>query len=204
VRRPGRPRDADADDAILSATLDLVGRHGVRGTTIAAIARQAGVGKATIYRRWPTKTELVLAALATLTVRPPVPDTGTVQGDLHAYQRFTLRLMTGPRGDVLPSLLSAAFEQPELRTAWGQYLVSRRALLREILQRGVDRGELRDDLDVDLALDLFSGPLVYRDLIAGLPVDVDVAETLVDQVLDGLRRSRSTGPRGRPPASAPR
>ncbi|MCD9623263.1 TetR/AcrR family transcriptional regulator [Rhabdothermincola salaria] len=174
----------------MSATIELVGRHGVRGTTIAAIADRAGVGKATIYRRWPTKTELVLAALSTLTLRPPVPDTGTVRGDLHAYQRFSLRLMTGPRGDVLPSLLSAAFEQPELREAWGRYLVSRRAVLREILVRGVERGELRDDLDLDIALDLFSGPLVYRDLIAGLPVDEDVAEDLVDHVLDGLHRSR--------------
>jgi AcrR family transcriptional regulator len=186
ARRPGRPRNDHADDAILGATVELVGRHGVRGTTIAAIADSAGVGKATIYRRWPTKSDLVLAALATLAVRLPIPDTGSVRGDLHEYQRISVRLMTGPRGDIVPSLLSAAFEQPELRQAWGSYLASRRAVLREILQRGVDRGELRRDLDLGLALDLFSGPLVYRGVIAGLPVDEDVAVRLVDHVLDGL------------------
>jgi AcrR family transcriptional regulator len=170
--------------------VELVGRHGVSGTTVAAVADRAGVGKATIYRRWPTKTELILAALASLAVRPRIPDTGSVRGDLHEYQRGSLRLMSGPRRDIVPSLLSATFEQPVLREGWRRYLVSRRAVLREILQRGIDRGELREDLDLDVALDLFSGPLVYREVIAGMPVDEEIAARLVDDVLEGISRSR--------------
>ena len=187
VRRPGRPRDEQADEAILWATLQLVGRHGIQGTTIAAVAETAGVGKATIHRRWPTKTALLLAALGRFEPHPPMPNTGSVREDLVQYHRAFVRHMSGPRRDILPSLLSEGVERPELRAALARFVADRRTVLREILQQGVERGELRDDVDLDLALDLFSGPLVYRALVAGLPVDDDVAPNLVDLVLLGLR-----------------
>jgi AcrR family transcriptional regulator len=189
IRRPGRPRDEHADEAILRATLHLVGRQGVQGTTIAAVAETAGVGKATIHRRWRTKTALLLAALGRFEPHQSMPDTGSVREDLVQYHRFFVRLMSGPRRDVLPSLLSEGVERPELREALAGFVAQRRSVLRQILERGVERGELRDDVDLDLALDLFSGPLVYRTLVAGLPVDDEVAPRLIDLVLLGLRKA---------------
>lgn len=189
-RPPGRPRDARADEAILRATLDLVGRLGIARTTIAAVAAQAGVGKATIHRRWPTKNALVLASLDELLQPQPLPDTGSLRGDLVEYQRNFVKAMTGPRRDILPSIVGEATMDPELRDALARFIASRRVVLRAVLERGVERGELRADLDVDMAMELFAGPLVYREVMADLPVDDAVAEDLIDLVLAGLAPHR--------------
>jgi AcrR family transcriptional regulator len=185
-RRAGRPRDGQADEAILRATLELVGAQGITRTTIAAIAARAGVGKATIHRRWPTKSALLLAALSTLVDRSPRPDTGSVRGDLHEYQRHFVAQISGSRRDVLPALVAEAATDPELHDLFVRFVAGRRRTLADLLRRGVERGELRPDLDVELALDLFAGPLVYRVLVAGRPVDAAVAEGLLDLLLDGL------------------
>jgi AcrR family transcriptional regulator len=187
VRRPGRPRDEAAERAILSAALEIAGEVGIRRMTIASVAQRAGVGKATIYRRWPTKAGLVLAALAELEDRPPLPDTGSLRGDLAAYQHEFVAKLAGPGGDSVPHLAAEAAADAELRDRLNRWVAHRRSVLREVLVRAVRRGEMRDDLDVELALDLFSGPLVYRAIFAGLPIDDDVAGGLIDLVLDGLR-----------------
>ena len=189
VRRagPGRPRDGAAEGAILSAALDIAGKVGVGRMTIAAVAQRARVGKATIYRRWPTKAGLVLAALEKFEDRPPLPDTGSLVGDLHEYQHGFVALLAGPGGDSVPHLAAEAAADPEMRRVLTRWVATRRSVLREVLARGVARGELRGDLDLELALDLFSGPLVYRATFAGLPIDDDVAERLVALVLEGLR-----------------
>lgn len=155
--------------------------------TIAAVAQRASVGKATIYRRWPTKAGLVLAALEKFEDRPPLPDTGSLVGDLHEYQHGFVALLAGPGGDSVPHLAAEAAADPEMRRVLTRWVATRRSVLRQVLDRGVARGELREDLDLELALDLFSGPLVYRSTFAGLPIDDDVAERLVALVLEGLR-----------------
>lgn len=185
-RGPGRPRDEHAEEAILTATLDLTTEVGLSQLTIAGVAERAGVGKATIYRRWPTKAELILAALARYAVRPPMPDTGSVREDLRAYQHEFVRLLAGPGGDTVPHMAAAACNDEDMREALTRWVATRRGVLREVLDRGIERGELRDDFDPDLALDLFSGPLVYRSTFAGLPIDEAVADELVDLVLLGL------------------
>lgn len=193
-RRPGRPRDEEAEPAILSAALELTGKLGVTGMTIAGVAKRAGVGKATIYRRWPTKAGLVLAALAHLMAKPPLPDTGSLRGDLRAYQHDFAARLASPGGDIVPNIAAEAVTNPELRAALAEWVATRRSVLREVLERGVARGEIRDDLDLDLVLDLFSGPLVYRVMFAALPIDSDVADELIDLVLAGLRPRPEAGP----------
>jgi len=188
VRRGrGRPRDERAERAILGATLEIVGEVGLNKMTIAAVAARAGVGKATIYRRWATKTEMVLAAFAALLSPVPAPDTGTVRGDLVAYQRALVRMLLSPGGDTWPHLAAEALADEAMKATLTEWVGRRRLVLREVLERGVARGELRADVDLDLALELFSGPVVYRLFWAGRPLDDQVAEELVDLVLDGLR-----------------
>lgn len=185
-RTPGRPRNEEAERAILEAALELTGEVGVANMTVEAVARRAGVGKATIYRRWPTKPAMVLAAFVELLEPAPVPDTGTVRGDLRVYQHDFVRMLVGPSRDTVPHLAAEAMSDEEMRRTLSKWVASRRAVVRTVLIRGVDRGELRSDLDVDLALELFSGPLVYRTTFAGLPIDEQVADALVDLVVDGL------------------
>lgn len=186
TRPPGRPRDERAERAILTATLQLTAEVGLSRMTIAAVAERAGVGKATIYRRWSTKAEMVLAAFTVLLEPGPVPDTGSVRGDLHAYQRGFADMLIRPGGDTVPHLAAAAMSNPDMQATLSTWVARRRAVLRQVLARGVERGELRPDVDLDLALELFSGPLVYRMIWAGLPVNDEVADELVDMVLEGL------------------
>lgn len=185
-RTPGRPRSEGAEKAILEAVLELTGEVGIVDMTVDAVARRAGVGKATIYRRWPTKPAMVLAAFVELLEPSPVPDTGTVRGDLRVYQRDFVRMLMGPSRDTVPHLAAEAMSDDEMRRTLSEWVSRRRDVVRTVLLRGIERGELRRDLDVDLALELFSGPLVYRMTFAGLPIDDRVADDLVDLVLDGL------------------
>lgn len=175
---------------ILQAAMALFGEVGIDKMTIAAVAERAGVGKATIYRRWPTKAELVLAAVAFTDVHS-VADTGSVRGDLLLYQREFASQMLGPgAGNFVAHMTSEAAVNADFRRVLSRFVANRRQLLHEVLERGVARGEIRADADLDLALELFSGPLVYRVTMAGLPIDADEPERLVDLVLEGLRTTR--------------
>ncbi len=180
----GRPRRADADEAILKATLDLLADAGVAGLSMDVLAHRAGVGKATIYRRWASKEALVLDALRTANRPIPVPDTGTVRGDLIAYaEALVERFGIGRASDVLPHLIEASCYDDQLRRALDEYLTSRQATIRLILGRGIERGELAADTDVDVVVDLVLGPFYYRHLLTGAPVDRDFAHGVVDVAL---------------------
>ena len=168
TRRPGRPRSAQAHEAILAAALELAVEGGLAGMTMEKVAARAGAGKATIYRRWDTKQALMADALRSVAADLQTPDTGSLRDDfldltaqaLGANARGALRLM--------PRLMSEAAEDPELFAVCRAVLVDpRRAQLRAILRRGVERGELRADADLDLAIDGLIGPIVYRVLISG-------------------------------------
>jgi AcrR family transcriptional regulator len=198
-RAMGRPRDARADGAILSATLGLMAEHGVRDLRMDDVADRAGVGKATIYRRYRSKDELVTAAIARLVSDIPVPDTGSTRSDLLALMRDAVAVYAGPvAAGVMPSLVEAMRRSPELaRATRDGFLAGRRAALRAVLDRGVERGDLRRDLDVELALDVLGGPLFYRLLITGGPIDEGLASGVVDLILRGFgpMRSRRAMPR---------
>jgi AcrR family transcriptional regulator len=194
-RSLGRPREERADRAIVTAALELIAEHGVRDLRMDDIAERARVGKATIYRRYRSKEELVTAAIAALVREIKVPDTGSTEGDLLALMRGAADVYNRSiEAAVMPSLVDAMSRDAELaRAVRERFLAGRRAALRVVLERGVGRGDLRADLDLELALDVLGGPLFYRLLITGGPIDGQLAEGVVELILRGfapVRRAR--------------
>jgi AcrR family transcriptional regulator len=168
ARRPGRPRSPEAHAAILRAALELALEGGFRGLSMEAIAARAGVGKATIYRRWKSKEALFVEAVQQLARTPEIPDTGTVRGDLEAVVAATLGRMAREAFRIIPRLLADAADDPRLLAAMQEALLSPwRAALGEILRRGVARGELRADLDVELVTEIVFGTTVASVLMSG-------------------------------------
>ena len=199
-RQMGRPKDARADRAILETTLELIAERGAHAFRTEDVAARAGVGKGAIYRRYRSKEELVTAAVAAL-VREEiaVPDTGSTRGDLLALIREAVELYRSSLpGRLMPKLIGAMADNPELaRAVRDGFLAVRRSALSEVLRRGVERGDLRPDLDLELALDVLGGPLFYRLLVTGGPLDEQLAEGVADLILRGFapdepRRAKST------------
>jgi AcrR family transcriptional regulator len=183
----GRPREARADRAIRAAALELLGERGVQDLRMDDVARRAGVGKATIYRRYPSKDALVTDAVSGLVSEIRIPDTGSTERDLLALMRDAVEVYAGSLASgLMPSLVAAMRRNPELaRAVREDFLAGRRAALAEVLSRGVQRGDLRSDLDVELALDVLAGPLFYRLLVTGGPIDDRLAKGVVDLILKG-------------------
>ena len=168
ARRPGRPRSPEAHAAILRAALELALEGGLRGLSMEAIAARAGVGKATIYRRWKSKEALFVEAVQQLARMPEIPDTGTVRGDLETVVAATIGRMAREAFRIIPRLLADAADDPHLLAAMQEALLTpRRAALGEILRRGVARGELRADLDVELVTEIVFGTTVASVLMSG-------------------------------------
>lgn len=189
ARPIGRPRDERADQAILQATLELIAERGVHGFRTEDVAARAGVGKGAIYRRHRSKDDLVTAAVAALVDQEiVVPDTGSTRADLLALMREAVELYRGSvPGRLMPNLVSAMAERPELAQVFREgFLTRRRLALTEVLHRGVERGDLRLDIDLELALDLLGGPLFYRLLITGGPLDEQLAEGVTELILRGF------------------
>jgi AcrR family transcriptional regulator len=185
-RSPGRPRDARHDEAILRAALVILREEGYGGLSIEGVAARAGVGRPTIYRRWPSKPALVVAALvrsSQLAIR--VADTGSLRGDLIALQRRQVELMNAPENRrVTAGLVADLVADPELsQTYVNDYLVPRRAAVLQVLQRGVERGELDPDMDFAFAYDLLVGPLFMRSVVWGQPLSPGAAEATADVIL---------------------
>lgn len=184
--RRGRPRSADADVAILAAALELAGEVGVRALSMDEVASRAGVSKATIYRRWSSKEALVIDALRSAIEPPGAVDHGSLGADLRHYLRDMAARMTASRGDVLPHLIEVACYDPAIRSSLDDWVQQRRAPLLAIVERGVARGELPGDTDVELLLDALIGPFVYRRLITGGVLDDAMVERLLALVLPSV------------------
>lgn len=187
TRRVGRPRDAAVDDAILTATVDLLVEVGFTGLTVDAVAARAGVGKATIYRRWRGKEQLVLDALTASRLHPEVPDTGSLRSDLLAYyEPLTEAEAQAGAIRLMPALAAQAAVGDELAERLRAFVSDRRTPLAEVIERAQARGEVQQDLDVELAIDLLTGPIMYRLYFSGSPVDRPTVEGLIDRVLRAI------------------
>jgi AcrR family transcriptional regulator len=190
----GRPRSAEADRAILTATLELLAERGLDAMSIEEVAARAGVGKTTIYRRWPSKGLLALDAFViSFRAEQPLPDTGTLRGDLlsalHAWVRTVTQTAMGP---MLTGLIAEAQHDPELRGAWRDRVIEPlRAQHRIMLDRAIDRGEIAVSVDKDVVLDLFFGAAEHRLLLGHLPMTGEFIATVVDVILAGITRTET-------------
>jgi AcrR family transcriptional regulator len=178
----GRPRDEGCDRAIEAATRDLLVEHGFAGLSIEGIAARAGVAKTTIYRRWDSKAALVIDAfLRGGRDHLDPPDTGSVRGDLIEMLRAFLT-MVQQRGDLVQALIAEQRRHPELAEAFRTtVLQQRQAAVREVLDRGVARGEIAADADLGLLTDVGAALMWYRLSISDAPLGDDLPERIVDQ-----------------------
>ena len=192
-RALGRPRDPKLDSAILSATLQLLASEGYEGLTIEAVAAMAGVGKASVYRRFANKEELVVEAVASLSEQPERRQGMGVRDELVALLETIRRKNDSSiSGKIFPRLLSAGIENPRLLQRYReQVLDPRRQLFLDVVERGIAEGLIRPDVDPGHAVDLVVGPMVYRNLIRhDPPPGPDLAARIVDDVLVALRPSK--------------
>lgn len=189
VRR-GRPRSERAERAILETTSKLLEERGFVDLTIEDVALNAGVGKATIYRRWPTKGILAFDAFQEeFLARQPLPDTGTLRGDLLAALRSWIRTVKDTvTGRALVGLIAEVQRDPALGAVWrDRFVVPVRGQHRILIQRGVDRGEIATGTDPDIALDLLFGAAYHRLLQSHLPLSDRFAQTVVDTIIAGMQ-----------------
>jgi len=188
ARPPGRPRSAQAHQAILDAAVALFIEEGLEGMSVEAVAARAGTGKTTIYRRWPSKEDLVIDAIAQVLSTAPATDTGSVREDLLQLGRELHGLMSSSAtGGVFPRMAAEVARRSRLGRLYGQRVIEpRRAALAGALLRGIERGELPKDTDVELAIDLLVGGLLLRRLTGRLRRSDPTPERAVDLLLAGL------------------
>jgi AcrR family transcriptional regulator len=186
-RRPGRPRSEQADQAILAAALDLFAEAGPDALCIEQVAAKAGVGKATIYRRWPGKEDMLVDALGSLGTQLPVPQGRSVRADLVALLNAICRAAADPRRSRLFALLQGeGLRYPRLMAKYVETVVQpQRDVVRSVLRRGVATGELRENTDIDAATFLLNGA-VLASMYGPEPTDARYAKRVVEELLRGL------------------
>jgi AcrR family transcriptional regulator len=188
LRPPGRPRDSRADQAILDAALQSFIDEGYEGMSVENVAARAGVGKTTIYRRWPSKKELIIAAVDGLFEHLHVPDTGDVRADLLFVVEQAHRFLTETKaGEVLPRMVGeVASGTPLGRAYFDKVMRPRLQAIVGALEAAKARGELRADLDDHLALASVIGSMMFLRLTRTLPESKGFAERLVSQLIEGM------------------
>jgi AcrR family transcriptional regulator len=156
--------------------------------TVEAIAERAGVSKATVYRWWPNRAAVVMDGfLSTVSSQVPFPHTGRAREDIRLHMRRLTEAFGGRMGHTVAALIAEGQADPELAEALrSRWLSVRRTEAREILELGIARGELREDLDLEVAVDVLYGPIYYRLLVGHAPLDEDLADALVKQIFAGL------------------
>lgn len=186
-RRLGRPRDARVDGAVMEAARALLAEKGFAGTTVEAIATRAGVGKATIYRRWPTREALLLAVTTAELPDIPTPDTGDLRQDLLlVFTSLAEQIRTAGPASYLGDLISESTRNPAMRKDFQAMIQQRRSLCADVVAQARQRGEVRKRIDPDLVLDLISGSIFYRKLFSDEEADTAYVEQAIDAVLDGI------------------
>jgi len=187
----GRPRSEEAHRAILDATLELLVEVGFSAMTVEGVASRAGVGKATIYRRWASKLPLVVEAFGQLPGFEEV-DTGSLREDLKKMLRSYLQAFhASPLSAVLPSLAGERTHNPELSELFEPVSKGRRQPLVRAFERAIDRGEVEADLDVELAADLVVGPIAVALFFKGGRINGRMVGPMVDMALAGILKASS-------------
>ncbi len=187
VRRRTGGRSARVRAAVLKAALNVVAERGADAVSVSEIARQAGVHETSIYRRWSTKEHLVLHALLDYSeAKLPIPNTGTLRGDLVAFATAVVAYLDSPLGRTLARSMVVANDDDTLAAGRAQFWKSRLDLASVMIARAKDRGEVPVDLDAATALELVIAPLHFRALLTRQTVDADAIAKFVDVLLKGL------------------
>lgn len=183
----GRPRSKAVHDMILKAALRLVAKRGFRAVSVDDIAATAGVGKMTIYRRWPNKAAVVMDSLLVLVGgQTAFPEAASAIERLRRQLDLQAAFFRSPRGNLIRSLVAEAQSDPELACAFRErWLEPRRESVREVLRAAIAEGSLRTDIDMDAAIDLLYGSLYYRLLLTSHPLDKRFIDHAYQQFLAG-------------------
>lgn len=191
VRRgPGRPREQRVDRVVLAAVLELVTEQGMDAVTMDAVAARAGVSKPTIYRRWPTKQDLIVAAAETRVGPLDIPDAGDFRSELRALLESRLRVYRAAGTDrLLAELIGTAGRGGPERSAYAGYAQRVTEQTRLILERGIRRGDVREDVDVATAATMVAAPMVFRLVGERLPLN----QRFVDELLELLTHAFGAG-----------
>jgi AcrR family transcriptional regulator len=187
----GRPRKDDVQQAILKAALALVFEMGFRALSIEAIAARTGVGKPTIYRRWPNKAAVVRDAFLTM-VGPQAsfPRTERAVESIQLQMRAQAKVFSSEFGTLIKALLGEAQFDPELAEAFRErWILPRRRLARETIEEAIRQGDLREDIDPEIVIDLLYAPVYYRLQIQTGPIDEAFVDGILEHVMAGLRIS---------------
>ena len=191
--RKGRPRDERIDREITSAALAVLAERGFDRFAVEEVASRCGVAKTTIYRRFPTRTELIVGALRRLNDDlPPPPPTGPIRDRLvHVLHGVRRRVTASARGRILVQVVAEAGRDPELvRLVHERVLAPRRALIQGLVAEAIATGELRPDVDLDAVVPVLVGPMLYLGMWDGMSAEPEVpVEAVVDTVLSGLTRA---------------
>lgn len=185
--RTGRPRDAHIDAAVLEATLDVLDEDGYGGLTIAGVARRAGTTTPAIYRRWPTRQHLVLAALVARLEAAQAPNTGCSLCDLNECLEVFIAAFDRLPPEVIGPLFAECAADPDLRAAFMAALFAPpRAAVAHTLELALARGDLREDADLELTIDLLGSLVHYRVLFGHAPTSSEAIERAVEALLRGI------------------
>ena len=182
----GRPRSETSRRAIISSTVSLIETVGYEKLKIVDIAREAGVGKQTIYRWWASKAELVIEAVTEDAKEyVAIPDTGSLKGDLRELVRASCsRVSTDASKNMLSGLLMAGRKDAStLKLFREQFIESRRTVLRDLFTKHSGSGEFKKDINLELIIDLIFGPMWYRLLMETAPLDEQFADELVEHIV---------------------
>jgi AcrR family transcriptional regulator len=180
---------ADVTEAIRQALFTELARCGYGRLSIEAVARRAGVGKPAIYRRWRSKQDMVVAFVSEIALAHlDMPDTGSLRGDVIAFLRAEYEALTDPLAQaIIPDLLSEANRNPDLAAALLRTVRDpRRTRAAAIIRRAIDRGEVPDSLNPDLALDTLAGPLYWRITVVHQPITAEELVQLARLIMGAL------------------
>ena len=187
ARRRTGGRSARIRAAVLDATIDALVARGIDRVSIADIAAQSGVHETSIYRRWGTREALIIDALFARTEHDlPIPDTGSLRGDLVAAARSLAELLSSPIGALIAAASALTVDDPDLAATRDRYWASRFAFADTVIRRAVDRGELPPGAQPRPAMDMLAGALHMRAMLTHEPLEPDLPERLADVALFGL------------------
>ncbi|MFL6108406.1 MAG: TetR/AcrR family transcriptional regulator [Marmoricola sp.] len=187
-RRKGRPRDASADERILTAAAELILQHGYDNMTVDEVAAKAKAGKATVYRRWAGKEDLAFAALEQLySTELPVPDTGSIREDLRQSFVQALEFVSSDSGKAyLRMTIAESLRDDRLGALYTAAHNAQEAAARTMFERGIARGELRPDMRIDFAVGWISGLLVLNATTEKKQPGIDEVDDMLDFILRGI------------------